>query len=325
MSPEVLSWAKQTARNLKRMVTHRWRAFADVRPKLLLLSYHRVVPRVEFNPFGTLMSVDTFTRQIEAVARRYPVRLLGEVMRPGWDGAGLGNGCVVLTFDDGYWDSYEIVFPLLKQRGIPATFFVSTDYIGTRRPLWDWEVMNLVRQCRDLRRVKIGELVVEQRAVESRDGFALRIFRCLKSASRDVQAHVLDDLRRHAGDDSAGVASDRCMTWEELRTMRQAGMEIGSHAVSHRSLSLLSPPEAIEEIRQSKVRIEQELGGRCLHFAFPFGSRRDYNDTLIAAVRKVGYTTCVLNIHGYHHLDEDLFALKRIIMLPSSNPAILLG
>lgn len=325
MSPEALPLAKQAARQLKRTVTHRWRTLTDPRPKLLVLGYHRVLPHIAFNPFSTLMSVRTFVRQIEAIARRYSVCLLSEVMTRGRGGPGDGKACVVLTFDDGYWDNYEIVFPLLKQRGIPATFFVSTDYIGTRRPLWDWEVMNLVTQSRDLRRVKIGDLMVEQRPVESRDGFARRIFGYLKSASRDVQAHVLDDLRRRAGDGSAGAASDRCMTWEELRTMRQAGMEIGSHAVSHRSLAPLSSDEAIEEIRQSKARIEQELGDRCLHFAFPFGSRGDYDDALIAAVREAGYATCVLNIHGYHHLDEDLFALKRITMLPSSNPATLLG
>jgi peptidoglycan/xylan/chitin deacetylase (PgdA/CDA1 family) len=326
MSPEAVSLAKQAARRLKRAVAHRWRALTDARSKLLVLGYHRVLPQVGLNPFGTLMSVDTFVRQIEAVARRYPVRLLSEVMTRGPGSFRDGKGCAVLTFDDGYWDNYEIVFPLLKRRGIPATFFVSTDYIGAGGPLWDWELMTLMARCRDLRRVKIGDRVVEQRPAESRGGFALRVFKGLKSAPRGVQAGVLNDLRRHAGDGNAGPApDDRCMTWEQVRAMRRAGMEIGSHAVSHRSLPRLSPHEALEEIRQSKLRVEQELGDRCLHFAFPFGSRRDYNDALIAAVREAGYATCALNVHGYHHLGDDLFALKRIIMLPSSNPATLLG
>jgi peptidoglycan/xylan/chitin deacetylase (PgdA/CDA1 family) len=36
---------------------------------------------------------------------------------------------VVVTFDDGYADNLEIALPMLEQRGIPATIFVTTSYI----------------------------------------------------------------------------------------------------------------------------------------------------------------------------------------------------
>ncbi|MCX7781672.1 MAG: polysaccharide deacetylase family protein [Negativicutes bacterium] len=39
---------------------------------------------------------------------------------------------VVLTFDDGYPDTYEVVYPLLKQYGFKSTLFMITDQIGKR-------------------------------------------------------------------------------------------------------------------------------------------------------------------------------------------------
>jgi peptidoglycan/xylan/chitin deacetylase (PgdA/CDA1 family) len=54
------------------------------------------------------------------------------------------GGTLSITFDDGYRDNYEVAAPILKRLDLPATFFVTTGFIGTRRVApWD---QNLVRQ-----------------------------------------------------------------------------------------------------------------------------------------------------------------------------------
>jgi peptidoglycan/xylan/chitin deacetylase (PgdA/CDA1 family) len=54
--------------------------------------------------------------------------------------------CVLLTFDDGYLDTYRYAFPILQRYGFSATVFLVTDSIGKMRhwgcgkpfPLMDW-------------------------------------------------------------------------------------------------------------------------------------------------------------------------------------------
>ena len=51
------------------------------------------------------------------------------------------NGCskqpfVCLTFDDGYQDTYDIAYPILKQEGIPFAVYVTTGFIDNRLPMW---------------------------------------------------------------------------------------------------------------------------------------------------------------------------------------------
>jgi peptidoglycan/xylan/chitin deacetylase (PgdA/CDA1 family) len=89
-----------------------------------------------------------------------------------------------------------------------------------------------------------------------------------------------------ATDDPSELGQLATMTWDELRGLREHGVRIGSHTVSHPHLPTLSSPEVARELRDSKQRIEDEIGVRCGDFAYPFGE----SDTRVRAlVREAGY------------------------------------
>ena len=46
---------------------------------------------------------------------------------------------MVITFDDGYKDNFEIAYPLLKKYGFTATIFITVNYIGTDHIFW-WDI-----------------------------------------------------------------------------------------------------------------------------------------------------------------------------------------
>lgn len=52
-----------------------------------------------------------------------------------------GKKYVAMTFDDGFEDNYIYAVPLLKKYHIPATFFVSTNYIGTKNEKKEFDCM----------------------------------------------------------------------------------------------------------------------------------------------------------------------------------------
>jgi peptidoglycan/xylan/chitin deacetylase (PgdA/CDA1 family) len=53
---------------------------------------------------------------------------------------------VVVTFDDGYADNLHHAKPLLERYGIPATVFVTSDYIGQEHEFWGDKLERLLLQ-----------------------------------------------------------------------------------------------------------------------------------------------------------------------------------
>jgi peptidoglycan/xylan/chitin deacetylase (PgdA/CDA1 family) len=78
----------------------------------------------------------------------------------------------------------------------------------------------------------------------------------------------------------------RTMTWDELRSLGEHGLEVSSHTVSHPHLPMLSDAELADELRSSRRQLEDELGRLCGVLAYPFG---ECDERVRAAARAAGY------------------------------------
>ena len=101
------------------------------------------------------------------------------------------------------------------------------------------------------------------------------------------------------------------LSWRDLDTLVRSGISVGSHAVSHRSLMSLPEREARYEIEASKKGIEDSLGSPVRGFAYPFGTRRDYDGRLCGIVRDAGYEYAFASWTGTITTAGPRFALPR--------------
>jgi peptidoglycan/xylan/chitin deacetylase (PgdA/CDA1 family) len=97
------------------------------------------------------------------------------------------------------------------------------------------------------------------------------------------------------------------MGWDELRAMRDAGMEIGSHTVNHPDLTSLSSAAAQREIAQARATLMTELELPILSFCYPLGR---FNTALANIVREAGYTSATTTIQSGPQ--DNLFTLPRL-------------
>ncbi|MBZ0165167.1 MAG: polysaccharide deacetylase family protein, partial [Candidatus Omnitrophica bacterium] len=101
------------------------------------------------------------------------------------------------------------------------------------------------------------------------------------------------------------------VTWDQLREMAAAGISIGSHAVRHEYLPDLSRQRIIEEVRESRRILEQQLGMPVLNFSYPVGG---FNDEIKSLVRQAGYQSAVTTNRGFDRFNHDVFELNRVTM-----------
>ena len=125
------------------------------RKQAIVLAYHRVVEKwdrtLDYSQPGMVVTADTFVRQLHFLKKHFEIVPLSSPINSKFE---IRNSkcpdrpLCVITFDDGWRDNYEIAFPILRQHGLPATIFLTTDFIGTNRAFWHTQLMYLLMQDR---------------------------------------------------------------------------------------------------------------------------------------------------------------------------------
>ena len=90
---------------------------------LLVFNYHRIgSPDQSFDPEVWSATPEQFDAQVRFLSENYPVVGVSDLAAVKNDPA---QQRVMITFDDGYRDNFELAFPILQRHGVRATFFLS--------------------------------------------------------------------------------------------------------------------------------------------------------------------------------------------------------
>lgn len=152
---------------------------------------------------------------------------------------------IILTFDDGFLDFYEVAAPILLDKGFAAINYLPTGLMGGNE---NWR--------------------------------------------------------------GANVPPRPLMNWVQVRELHEKGLQFGSHSVTHPDLDGLKTRQLVEELRQSRIQLEDQLGGEVRHFAPPYGIADYFARTTIEKL----YQTSVGTMFERATLESDIIELPRLEM-----------
>lgn len=275
---------------------------------LSILIYHRVV--TEPDPLAPdEVCAREFDWQLGVLDRWFTVLPLRDAV------AGLRAGTLpvrsaCVTFDDGYADNVTVALPILRRRGLPATFFLAAGFIDGGR-MWNDSVIETVRRaqgdtldarCIGLERIDISTVALRRRGIEE----LLSALKYLPPEERQIRVDKL------AAESDCSLPTDMMMTTEQVRQLRANGIEVGAHTMTHPILAQLGAERAEGEIRDGKLRLEAITGSPVTLFAYPNGRPgRDYRSEHVAMVKKLGFEAAVSTAWGVAHGSSDPYQLPR--------------
>lgn len=157
----------------------------------------------------------------------------------------------------------------------------------------------------------------------------------IDDGSRSLSTVALPILRAHGvpavafvtaglvGNEAAAAGEpEPYLDWEQLGRVAQAGIAIGSHAYDHVSMGRLSPGQAEEQACRSRELLEARLGLPVRSFAYPFGTRSDFDAATDAVVAAAGYTTAFTAVHGAIRPGMAPIGLPRVKIEHGDGPAL---
>ncbi len=317
-------------------------------PRILTLLYHRV-DSWEADPWGICVSIEKFEEQIRFLKNNFNIISSDDLIKQVTNHS-ITQQDICITFDDGYADNFTNAKPILDKYKCPATFFISTAFIGSVIPFW-WEELQIIflhsiELPRKLLLEINGEkhsytfdenkLTEKQRLLQKnwkwyespptdRCEIFLKIWSQLSVLQVEAIETHIENLRKWAGSTNIDN-SPLPMNDHQLSDLAKNSLfTIAMHTHTHPDLKQKEIAYQTGELLTCKKTLKEKYGVDSNCLAYPFGR---YDKNTIKAVRTLGidvsFTTRPTNIYAnskrsilgrYQVFDESSTSLKNRLKL----------
>ncbi|MCB0402567.1 MAG: polysaccharide deacetylase family protein [Flavobacteriales bacterium] len=213
----------------------------------LILPFYHVVSDQEaphYKHLYPVKSVSEFEADLDFLLQHFRPITLNELMEQVTANRKFREPVFHLTFDDGLRELYEVVAPILKQRGIPATFFINTDFMDNKSMFYRFK----------------ASLMVEEFGTTG-----------MLELSAD-EALQIDDFAETMGYSFDGYlkANQPYLTSDQIKNLIGQGFTIGGHSLNHPLFSDLNVEEQVNQALSSVRILCDQFRLDYGVFSFPF-------------------------------------------------------
>lgn len=287
-----------------------------VAQQIFIFNFHRIsespIVQTCFDDSLFGPDVETFRAHMKSLAKNADPISEKDLLDFSLNGKKLPKRSFMITFDDGYKDNYDLAFPVLKELGLPAMFFVPTQAVEERRLGW-WDLINWCLKTTNKKTIHIlnKNLFIEKPFLHLSETFT----QLIKTNPQIKPYTLVAELAKACEVElpSKEICSAELMTWEDLKTVQKHNIAIGSHTHTHRVLSCLSLEEQRNELTKSKQILESKLNSPIHSIAYPVGGYEHFHDQTMNVAKECGYQFAFSFLTGSNHLNElNHFDIKRI-------------
>lgn len=285
--------------------------------KTLILAYHRVDNLTkDFEYDSSLISVSksNFEKQMNYLSKHYNVISLEDFMDCHKKKIDPPKNSVVITFDDGYLDSYTNAFPILKKYNLPATIYLTTGAVKDNNLFW-WDKLAYI--LNKTKSDSISHKNLGNFSLKNKNKTFNEIKYKLKDMNEAKKNEIITQLSKTL---KVNIPKEKMfLNWSQIKTMQKNHVSFGAHTVNHPILTNVSLKEAETEIEESKKTIESNLKTKVALFAYPNGHESDFNEDIIQILKKQKFSCSTTYIPGWADKNSNPYRLNRVFVKYADN------
>ncbi len=222
------------------------------------LLYHAVSDHelLHLKNLYNIRNVSSFKLDMEQILKVFKPVSLSEVIESVENNRPFSRPSFLLTFDDGLRECFDVVAPVLLEKGIPAVFFINSGFIGNKDLFFRFKVSLLIEKMKSKK-------------------FMSKQFQKKKNMLLKYSIHenvTLDQLADSMEIDYFQFLRNQkpYMDAVQIQKLLDWGFDIGSHSLNHALFSDLCLEDQIDQVLNSIQILENQFQLKNKVFAFPF-------------------------------------------------------
>ena len=199
----------------------------------------------------------------------------------------------IITFDDGFQNNLTVATPILKELAIPATFYITTDFIDRNSMSWiDRIDLAFEQTLKDKIKLPWQQNIRLFSSPKSKINLLEEIRNYVKNDSTINTIKLADNIQKQLNIKltySNNSALDTKLSWSELKTLSSLpNIIIGGHTHTHSIMSFLNHEDLNNEIDINLKLIKKHTGIVAHHYSYPEGLAHCYDKSVISLLKKKG-------------------------------------
>jgi len=297
---------------------------------IVMYHYVRELQHTGYPKIKALLKSE-FAKQLAYLEKYYQFVTVNDCIDAIYFNGELPSNAILLTFDDGYIDHFNTVFPILQERGIQGCFFPPAKAILKHEVLDVNKIHFFLASISDINIIldDIFNSLDKYRSefsLKSNDHYFSKLAQSDRFDSKEIifikrllQVELEEKLRnlivgelfqKYVTNDEGTFSQELYMNIDQIKCMVRNGMYIGSHGYDHCWLDNLSPGKQEKEIEFS-LNFLNKVGSPTDNWVmcYPYGA---YNNSLIDIIVKKNCKFALTTKAGIASLSKDnAFTLER--------------
>lgn len=282
--------------------------------EIKILMYHGIIKKPLDVRDWCFLDESSFIKQAKFLKQHFDIISLSEAVDLIKNRKITGTK-VVITFDDGFQNNYDVAFKILSDLELPATIFIVSGLVNTTKSIWYCLLNHAISETRkkllswDDERFDLSDTESKSR---SSSALQTMLKRYPQNQLIIYLNGILEDLEFDILDDFEPGSPYRILDTRSIKDMVSSNIiEFGAHTESHSILSLISRESQKSEIRRSIDFVSDVTGNTCKFFSYPNGQIEDYDNHTINILKQSNIIASVTAQAGNNDSNSDLMQLRR--------------